>query len=565
MYEKIVSTKKKTMILHSQKIKTSIKRATLFGALLAVTFLFPITIFAQEAVTFSVSPTIFDMTGTPGQTWSSTVRIINVNPFELRVYVVPANFEPKDEGGIPRFKPLTGDPAEEGTLGTWITLNEEVILGPEQTVEVPFTINVPEGATPGGHYAALMISTKPSEELSKETQVQTSQVISSLIFLKVTGNVLENSTVRSFRTTNYIVGQPETTFELRIENKGNVHIQPQGEIKIFNMWGQERGTVPVNQKTLLGNVLPQSVRKFSFEWKGEWSMTDIGRYTAVATLAYGVDTRQFLTADTAFWIIPWKFLLIVFTVVGGFIALMTWAIKLYVRRMLALAGVSPTAREALSKAAPVVVAKAVKGTRGRPRKVAAVVAPLEVGILDLRARLKGTGSLKATIQNIGSFIKLYWKFFVVLVLLVLFIGCVVWFVKGALTPSRDFEVTIKNEGQNVTVTQDDFKIDPSADAAPVEPEKGPIPVTLVNRSGSVEALDTAEEKLKKEGFLIGDISTDTGEPQGKTVIVYDSANEALALKISALLDNALLSAFAKSPGNAEGITVYLGSDAENAE
>ena len=564
MFEVTENTLIKIMILHSLKIRTLAHSC----ALIASVFILPLTVVAQESVTFSVSPTIFDMTATPGQTWRSTVRIINVNPFELTVYVIPANFEPKDEEGVPKFKPLTGDVSEETTLGKWITLDQAVIIGPEQTMEVPFTITVPEGATPGGHYAALMISTKPPVVESKETKVQTSQVISSLIFLKVTGTVLENSSVRSFRTTNYIMGRPEAMFELRIENKGNVHVQPQGEIKIFNMWGQERGTVPINQKTLLGNVLPQSVRKFSFEWKGEWSMTDIGRYTAVATLAYGADKRQFLTADTAFWIIPWKFLLIVFGILGGFIALMIWAIKSYVRRMLALAGVTTAEQTAtVSANAQVAVAKTIKGTRGRPKKVAKVVAPIEVGILDLRARLKGTRSTKAMALAVVSFMRLYWKFFVVISTAIVFIGLAVWFMRGALTPSRDFEVTIQNEGQDVTVTQANFEKQTTDASKNIESEviKSLIPVTLVNRSGSESVLKETEEQLKKEGFVIGETRTDTGEPQGKTVIVYDSANEVLALEISAQLDNALLSAFTDNTSGGEEIVVYIGEDRDNGE
>jgi phage pi2 protein 07 len=552
--------KKKIMILHSLKTKVLVLLCVCIGALYGHSY----TALAQEAVTFSVSPTIFDMTGTPGQTWRSTVRIINVNPFALTVYVKPANFEPKGEEGVPKFKPLIGEPAEEATLGRWISLNEEVIIGPEQTVEVPFTITVPEGATPGGHYAALMISTMPPEVDSPETKVQTSQVISSLIFLKVTGDVLENSSIRSFRTTNYLIGRPEATFELRIENKGNVHVQPQGEIKIFNMWGQERGTVPVNQKTLLGNVLPQSVRKFAFDWKGDWSVTDIGRYTAVATLAYGVDARQFMTADTAFWIIPWKFLLIVFSVVGGFVTLMTWAIKLYVRRMLALAGVMPPDRAQHQTVAQITVAKTVKGTRGRPKKVAEVVAPIEVGILDLRARIKATDTIRALLTTIIAFVRLYWKFFVVVSVILLFIGLVVWFFRGALTPTRDFEVTIESDGQSVTVTEKDFEEEVAAPNSD-EPEviKSLVPVTVINRSGMADALKMTEQRLQKAGFVVGTQSEEAGEPQGRTVIVYDAANEALALELSTLLDNALLSAFTANTSDGEEIVIYIGTDIEN--
>ena len=73
--------------------------------------------------------------------------------------------------------------------------------------------------------------------------------------------------------------------------------------------GQERGIIPINQASQFGNVLPESIRKFTFTWKGEWSVSDIGRYTAMATLAYGSEERQFASAKTYFWVIPVKLLL----------------------------------------------------------------------------------------------------------------------------------------------------------------------------------------------------------------------------------------------------------------
>ena len=38
-----------------------------------------------------------------------------------------------------------------------------------------------------------------------------------------------------------------------------MHIQPQGDIKIFNMWGQERGVIPVNRQTMFGKPFYQKV------------------------------------------------------------------------------------------------------------------------------------------------------------------------------------------------------------------------------------------------------------------------------------------------------------------
>lgn len=552
-----VNIKKKNMISTSRN-----NILATFGIATALFFV-PVFSFAQEALTLSVSPTIFDMTGTPGQTWSSTVRVINVNPYELKVFVEPANFVPKGEGGVPQFKPLTGDESEAASFAKWISLNQEVTIGPEKTVEVPFTITVPADATPGGHYAALMVRTRPSAPQGEEMVVQTSQVVSSLIFLRVTGDVLENSSVRSFRTTSYIVGKPEATFELRIENRGNVHVQPQGEIKIFNMWGQERGVVPVNQKTLLGNVLPQSVRKFTFDWKGEWAFSDVGRYTAIATLAYGVDSRQFMTADTAFWIIPWKFILIAAVSMYAFFKLFSWGINLYIRRMLALAGVSVENANVPHHTA---VETPAPKKRGRPRKMAEVVAPIEVGILDLRTRLQGTKTVPKLLATIASFVRAYWKFFVVAVAVLVFLSLVVWFVRSALDPTRDFEVTIQGDGQSVTMTNEDL-VDQDKDEQSVDPDtiKSLVPVSLVNRSGKEDALEVASEKLKAAGFVIGDKSTDMGAPQQKTVVVYDQDNEKIALEISGIFDEALLSAFTNNTSEDGEVVVYIGLDAVNEE
>lgn len=532
-----------------------------FVLLLGVPFLS----FAQESsLTLSVSPTIFDMTANPGQVWQSNVRIINTNPYDLNLFIDVADFVPKGESGVPRFIPLT-ESTNSASLAHWISAPQTLLVPAEKTLELPFTITLPADAPPGGHFAALMISTKPNGKTEGVSAVQTSQVITSLIFLRVSGDVTENSTVRSFRTTDYILSKPEATFELRIENKGNVHVQPQGEISIYNMWGQERGTITVNQQTLFGNVLPNSVRKYSFTWSGDWSPSDIGRYTAVATLGYGVDSKQFMHADTAFWIIPWKFLLLVFGVVGGFIALMTWAIKLYVRRMLALAGVQPLSPQVRmsTPAAPVpeqkvqsVTIPLTKGRRTKKQQLATVVAPIEVGILDLRARFSKTDTLKKMLLESIAFIKQYWRFFVAILAAILFIIITIWFVSEANAPKRDFEILVEGDGQSVKVSSQDEK--------PVEMPKEmasstqDFSLSVLNRSGDVELLGKVVALLAKNGFVAPETSEGEGAPEERTVIVYDPRVAESALKLSKVLDNALLSSFTDTSTTTPQIVIYLG-------
>jgi LytR cell envelope-related transcriptional attenuator len=534
-----------TFVSQKNKLLGIVAAIILFGCL-------PFAVFAQESVSFSVSPTIYDMTANPGQMWQSTVRIINPNPYELALSVTPSNFVPKDEDGIPQFIPL-GEPTSENTsLAEWIQTEKEIIIGPEQTLELPFVINVPEDATPGGHYAALMISTKPAEPKGNG-QVQTSQVISSLIFLRVTGDITEQGTIRSFRSADYFLSKPQTRFEIRVENKGNIHMQPQGEIKIYNMWGRERGSIPINQQTMLGNVLPQSVRKFSFEWSSEWSITDIGRYTAKVTLAYGKEERQFLSADTAFWIIPWKILLLMFLVIGGLISIVTWAIKLYVRHVLVMAGVHPAE----------LVKQQVKTPDVKPKRSKAVIqakdiaAPIRVSILDLRSKLKQrNGPWSNTFIIYLKFVKTYWKFFAGAGAALVLVGSTVWFVSGALTPNRAYEIKDPTSGEILSKSDDE----------PQALQNGlGTPVTLVNRTADLELIKKVSDMVTVAGFVVATTTQESGAPEERTVIVYNPAVSEPALLLSRTLNNALLSAFTSTATSTDKLVVYVGKDALEAQ
>ena len=521
------------------------------GVGLILGMFFPMSALAQGSIAFSVSPTIYDMTANPGQVWQSTVRIINPNPFELKLSVTPHNFIPKDEDGVPQFIPLGEPSPEKATLGEWIQTEKEITIAAEQTYELPFTIRVPEGATPGGHYAALLISTEPADSIEANGgQLQTAQVISSLIFLRVTGDINEQGSIRSFRSVSYFLSKPETRFEVRIENRGNIHLQPQGEIKIYNMWGKERGTIPINQQTMLGNVLPQSVRKFSFEWSSEWSISDIGRYTAEATFAYGKEERQFMSANTAFWIIPWKILLVVFLVLGSLIAVITWAIKLYIRRVLALAGVAPQQN-------PIVTAEPVKEPKAKVTKTTIkakdFTAPIGVSILDLRSKLqKSEGTWLGKAYVYAAFVKVYWKFFAGAAAITVLIALLVWFFAGALTPERSYEVVDPISGSVIASSETENAALPTGLG---------LPITLVNRTNDDALLRSVADRVVATGFTIAATSSESGAPEERTVIVYNPEVSEQAVLLSKTLNNALLSSYTMTSTSTEKIVVYVGSDA----
>lgn len=409
---------------------------TLFGAV-------PALVNAQSQ-SLSVTPPLFQLSIEPGDIWQSSIRVINPNDFPLTIFTEVVNFVPDGEGGQGRFVPLITEDETKATLAEWIEVREgPYLIPPGQTQEVSFFVEVPPDAAPGGHFAAILVSTEPPKKSENSSlALVTTQTVASLFFTRIEGDVLEKADIREFTVTDRSIELPEAEFSLRFENKGNVHIQPKGDIIIMNMWGTTRGIIPVNHDTHFGNVLPTSIRDFRFTWKGERSLTDIGRYKAIATLAYGEDGVKSVTATTYFWVIPVKGAFITLLSLILFIGSITWMIRLYIRRMLILAGIDPDVEKKAHRTEPTVLTQ----NAPRARSYKEVAAPLTEGTLDLRARLSRAEETVDVVVTIFEFVRAYKKFFIaVLILILSFVGLALY-VGEVRTMETDYEVTI-TEGE----------------------------------------------------------------------------------------------------------------------
>jgi hypothetical protein len=511
----------------------------------------------NESLTLSVTPTLFNMTANPGQEWVSTVKVINSNPYELSVYADVVNFEAQGESGKGKFIPVFDGETTNQALAEWVTLErKEVVIAPEQTIEIPFRIRVPEDAAPGGHFGAILIGTKSLDTGSGQTVVETSQIVTSLVFLRVTGDIVEDGAIREFRSTKYLSERPKMDFELRFQNNGNVHILPQGDIRIFNMWGEERGVIPVNKQTLFGYVLPGDIRKYTFSWSGEWSIADIGRYTAVATLAYGEDGRQFADSETVFWILPWKIAAVVIMTIIAFVMLVTWAIKLYIRKMLMLAGVTPEMQSARANHSH------------RKMRNISVVAPIEEGILDLRESFAAGESWNERLDNIVKFLAKYKIFFFVSIAVLLFCSAVIWYVNSASVSERQYEVVIDGLDKNVTISSEQLQYETlkenESNTIVQEGIKDYPPIKIVNQSGVPGLAAGLRVRLESMGYPIAELTNELDKNEKNTVIVYAPEYDMQALELSGDIFGALTSAYAPASGTETPIVIYVGEDLENA-
>lgn len=333
---------------------------------------------AQDSLAITVTPPFFNLTMNPGDYWSSVIKVVNTNPAPLTIQAIPASFTPTNEEGYGAFTPAEKPNAAE--IARWIEVlsGKETVIQPGQVGEIRFAIQVPKDASPGGHYGAILIGQGAGSITGNGMGI--SSLVSSLLFARVTGNVVEQGRIREFYISNTHPSRPSGQFTFRFENEGNVHLQPQGNIEIKNMWGQDRGNILINQETDFGNVLPKSIRKFAYDWSAQDAYFDIGRYTATLTLAFGAEGRQNATATIVFWVVPWDRLAVLIGSILGIILIFWLAIRAYVRKALQL--------ERLQHA----------GNSAIPRPPAEMVfEPVRQGAIDLRTYRIATNKEKQKI------------------------------------------------------------------------------------------------------------------------------------------------------------------------
>lgn len=547
---------------------TSISKVTKYTFVLALLLgiFFCSHAFAQsDSQTITVSPTLIDMKATPGQTWQSELRVVNVNTYDLMVYPQAVNFAPLDESGRGDLIPIFAEETQGQTLAEWVTITTDpVIIPKQQTVTVPFTITVPENAAPGGHYAAILIGTKPPTDTTGMGQVQTAQFVTSLLFIRVAGDIVEAGGIREFTTTQNLTQQPKIGLSVRFENKGNVHLQPQGDIKIYNMWGSERGIIPINHQTHFGNVLPNSIREFMFTWEGDTSPFDIGRYKAVATLGFGETTKDFSTSTTYFWVIPYTILLSLFAGIVGFVMVVTWLVRRYINHMLALQGIVPGQQPYVPRYKRHSVTDNKTVVLG---SYSAVTEPIRTGVETLSDGWSQNLGFRNKVKAITDFVLQYKLFFIGVAFFAATIFTIVLVVGSLRDDDTNYSITIGNPGMAVSLSAEDVAYTTAAKQEPASSTKPTgFVLSIQNASGKNGQAAATRIKLESLGYIVTDMGTDGERVTERTVIVYDPVLQDAALLLSADLGNVLLSA-SDDLADRGKITVFVGEDLalENAE
>ena len=309
-----------------------LKQVTLSGFVLALllSFVFTVQLNAQAsnanaADGLQISPTIVEVNGEKGKSYTVELKLTNVTASDLTFDSMVNDFSAKDETGTPSVNLDTTKPST-ASIREWVNVIGSFTLKARETRIVSTTLRIPINAEPGGHYGVIRFSGRTPE--LEGSGVGTSASAGTLMLVRVAGAVDEKLDLLTFQTT--LDGNPTgffeygpITFAARFENKGNVHVKPIGQIEIRNIFGNKVDTLEVNADK--GNVLPLSIRRFDSTLDKRWMF---GPYTADISIAYGT-TGQAIVKTITFWVIPYKQLLILIAAIVTVVFVFRNLIKRY--------------------------------------------------------------------------------------------------------------------------------------------------------------------------------------------------------------------------------------------
>jgi hypothetical protein len=214
---------------------------------------------------------------------------------------------------------LLGEERGPYTVVDYISLPVKAFpLSLGERARIPVTISIPPNAEPGGFYGSVLVSTTQVPDPAVQAVAQSPIIarIGTLFFVRVPGEATVEGKAMSMSILPeklwYESGP--LRFHILYENTGSVHLNPYGEIRIRNIFGEEVGYFELDPWF----SLPKSLRTREVDWNRE---VLLGRYTATAYINRGYDDIVD-EVSVVFYVLPWKIMLglflVVFIIVFGF-------------------------------------------------------------------------------------------------------------------------------------------------------------------------------------------------------------------------------------------------------
>lgn len=277
---------------------------------------------------FQISPVRSELTINKGQSQTVDITVTNPTAASINAEAVVNDFKASsNESGEPQLllNGQTSNPSHD--FKTLVGTIPNITIPANGSKDVDVTITVPSFANSGGYYGAIRFL--PAGTNTGNGTVGLTASVGTLFLITVPGDLVEKleltqlSAAEGNVASSFITsGQPQVL--TRLNNVGDIHLQPFGSVNIKDMSGKTIYSYQFNNTTPRANILPDSIRKFIDPLpKRSW----FGHYTIEANIAYANGSGTVLTASTGFWYLPVWFLVVLVVVIIALVALVYWFIR----------------------------------------------------------------------------------------------------------------------------------------------------------------------------------------------------------------------------------------------
>lgn len=252
----------------------------------------------------------------PGATITDAIVVTNHDDQALDLAIYAADAFTTDSGQLD----VLTDPAASVEAGSWIELGTPMLhLEPGASAEVPFTVTIPQNATPGDHAGGIVTVLSDPEQ---EDGITVDRRLGVRVMLRVDGDlapglVVENLSLEYTPSLNPF-GGGEAVVDYVVHNTGNVRLSGLQSVALYGPFGAFRADIED-----LGEVpelLPGEswhVHASSPVYPLFWLGTDVTiAPEGPAGLVGGVIPAMFVTSASVI-AVPWGLLVLVLLIAAA--------------------------------------------------------------------------------------------------------------------------------------------------------------------------------------------------------------------------------------------------------
>jgi len=300
------------------------KRIALGFTIFLIVFLFSFKSesFAQTTLNIGTAPASEKLQLEPGEKHEGEIVVWNLSEETALYNIYVRGFRQIENQ--PGTAIMLSEEEEQRALysaAPWTTVSRDSItLIPNKNEKIFYEIDVPENANKGEYTVMVSLISDTDVQPGGVTGAFTSLSSGTPILVNVGEDFVENAELLQFTTDKNFYENPNVRFQTRINNIGDTHITPVGEIVLTNIFKQEVARVPFN--TSAQSLLRDNSADYETAWDyGSFLSNDnkiiLGPIDAELILMYRSFQPGFapLSATASFWILPWKYIVLLLLII----------------------------------------------------------------------------------------------------------------------------------------------------------------------------------------------------------------------------------------------------------